>query len=84
MSEKLWTKTQVARSLQNAIVEMPTITAADRLARLGYIKEYNKLREFYSADVIVEKQNVIILSQERNEEVWREKARLQQEGLPCK
>ena len=84
MSIKLWNKTQAAYGLQKAIEKMPTVTAADRMAKLGYIREYNKLREFYTSDIIVEKQNVVVLSQERNEEVWREKARLQQENLPCK
>lgn len=71
----LWTKDQVLMMMQETIETMPINSPRELSLRLSHIREYNKMRGFIETEPITPKttNNIVIVSKEENEKLWRER-----------
>ena len=60
------------------ISRLPDDTAADRMVKLNYIKEYNKLCAFYSSDVSSTTNNILVVPKEESRALWSQRLQAQQ------
>lgn len=80
---KAWSRDQIIAGVQKAIQEMPTGSSRDLTVRLRYLELLCKLVGAYHApaEAVPAGSNVIVVTREQSDELWKKRAIDQQRHL---
>ena len=75
-------KSEVIYALEVEIADLPTETAQDRMVKLNYIKEYNKVCGFHIPDPVTSTtNNILVVPKEESRALWSQRLQAQQRDV---